>query len=168
MKYVAVKNAGSPPVFSVSLQDDRGDSRNPPLTHLGGRMIRGDVIAADPSPSTTLPKAGYADIRITKTADKNVASASDTLTYVCKLENRGNVEAGKIVLRDDLPEKFLLNTITAETDGTITAFASTDYSLDAENKLILPTATTKTISVPAAGSLGAGVTNITITGTITA
>lgn len=128
----------------------------------------GDVITVDPSPSLTLPKANYADVRISKTADKSVASVGDTLTYVFKLENYGNVEATGIMLRDDLPAKFLLNAITAETGGTITSFASTDYSLDASNKLILPTSTVKTISVPAAGSSGAGVTIITITGTITA
>lgn len=230
--YVTVTNAGSQPIFAISLQDDLGDNINPLLTYLSGsvRMIKGDVIttvtptheapltivmsdplaagesvtfsyiakvqadldtsvteitnevtvaghkvsaagdviSVDPSPSLTLTKADFADVRITKTANKNVASVGDTLTYVFKLENYGNVAATGIQLRDDLPEKFQLNTITAETGGTTTTFVAADYSLDASNKLLLPTSTTKTISVPAASNSGAGITIITITGTITA
>ncbi len=127
----------------------------------------GPVITVTPAPSLSLPKAEYAEVRIEKRVDKDTASIGDKLTYVFRLENYGNAEATNVTLRDDLPENFTVESIQSETGGSVTVYEAADYSVDTDNKLILPTSTTKLISVPAATAAGSGVTTITIVGTIT-
>lgn len=128
----------------------------------------GPVISVTPPPSLTLPKADYAEVRIEKSVDKDSASIGDKLTYVFRLENSGNVEATRVTLRDNLPENFSIDSVQSETGGVVTVYEATDYSVDTDNRLILPTSTTKLISVPAATASGDGVTVITIVGTIIA
>ncbi len=128
----------------------------------------GTAITVTPNPSITLPKASYASLKIDKSVDKESAAVGDTLNYIIRLENSGNTEAQNVVIKDLLPENFSTDSIKSEVDGTVTEFTATDYSIDTDNKLILPTSTTKTISVPAATAAGGGVTIVTITGTINA
>ena len=128
----------------------------------------GPTITVTPTPSLTLPKADYAEVRITKTVDKENISVGDTLTYTFELSNSGNIEATNVVIEDNLPQNFEIQSVTSVTNGIQTTFDAADYSLDADNKLILPTSITKTISVPAATTLGNGLTTVTIVGTITA
>lgn len=127
----------------------------------------GPVITVTPSPSLTLPKAAYAEVRIEKTVDKASASVGEALTYVFRMENSGNTEATNVTLRDNLPANFQVDSIQSQTGGVVTDYTAADYSLDTDNRLILPTSTTKLISVPAATAFGSGVTTITIAGTIT-
>lgn len=127
----------------------------------------GDTVTVTPNPSVTLPLAEYAEVTIEKGVDKDNVSVGEELIYTFRLENSGNVEATNIVITDDLPTNFVVNSITSETNGVVTTFESTDYSLDADNKLILPTSMTKTISVPASTPSGNGLTVVTIVGTVT-
>lgn len=126
----------------------------------------GTTVTVVPSPTLTLPKAEYADVRITKSVDKDSIVVGDTLTYTFLLENSGNIEATNVVITDNLPDNFTINQISSVTNGVSTIFDTTDYSLDDQNKLILPTSVTKTISVPASTELGYGTTTVTIVGTI--
>lgn len=129
--------------------------------------ITGPTITVTPVPSLTLPKADYASVRITKSVDKDTISRGDTLTYTFELENSGNIEATNVVIKDSLPQDFEIQSIVSETNGVQTVFETTDYSLNADNELVLPTSVTKTISVPAAIISGNGLTTVTIVGTIT-
>ncbi len=128
--------------------------------------ISGPTVTVNSSSSVTIPKANYADVRIKKSVDKGQISAGDTLTYIFQLENYGNVEATNIVIEDNLPEEFVIESIGVKTNGVQTTFETTDYSLDADNKLILPTSIIKTISVPAASETDVGRTIVTIIGSI--
>ena len=128
--------------------------------------IAGETVTVDPAPTLTIPKADYADVRITKSVDKDNVVTGDTLTYTFLLENSGNIDATNIVIRDNLPLNFTVNEISSSTNGVITTYETTDYSLDDQNKLILPTSTTKTISVPARTATGNGTTTVTISGII--
>lgn len=129
--------------------------------------ISGSTITVIPSPSLTLPKASYAEVRIMKSVDKENIREGDTLTYTFELENSGNLEASNVVIEDDLPSAFVINSVKSLTNEVETVFETTDYSLDENNKLILPTSITKTISVPARTTSGNGLTIVTIVGTIT-
>ncbi len=128
----------------------------------------GTTVTVSPSPTLTIPKADYADVRITKSVDKDNVSVGDALTYTFLLENSGNIEATNIVINDNLPTNFTITGITSLTNGVTTTFETTDYSLNEQNKLILPTSTIKTISVPASTNLGSGTTIVKIVGTINA
>ncbi len=128
----------------------------------------GPTVTVTPPPSLTLPKADYADVTIEKSVDKDEIAVGEELTYTFRLENNGNIEATNVVITDELPENFQVQSITAETNGVTTTFDAADYSLDADNKLILPTSVTKTISIPAKTTSGSGLTTVTIVGTITA
>ncbi len=128
----------------------------------------GTAVPVSPNPSVTIPKANYAEVRIEKSVDKENVSVGDRLTYTFKLENFGNIEATNVTVTDELPAKFSVESITSLTNGIETVFEATDYSLDTNNKLILPTSTTKLISVPARTTLGNGITTVTIVGTIIA
>ena len=130
--------------------------------------VAGPTITVDPAPNLTIPKADYAEVTIKKSVDKENIFVGDPLTYTFRLENSGNTEATGVVITDNLPEKFTITSVTSETNGVSTTFEATDYSLDAANKLVLPTSVTKTISVPASTAAGSGLTTVTIVGQITA
>lgn len=125
----------------------------------------GTVIIATPA-TVTIPKANYADLTIEKLVDKNVVVNGEDLTYTFRIENSGNIEATDVTIIDDLPTGFTIGSITSTTNGVTTSFEAGDYSLDLNNRLILPTSIVKTISVPAATLAGNGVTIVTIEGTI--
>ena len=127
----------------------------------------GPTVTIDPPLALTLPIANYADVRIEKLVDKEEIVSGDNLTYTFVLENSGNIEATNVVIKDTLPTGFTINSITSTTNGVVTEFEATDYSVGEGNKLVLPTSTLKTISVPAATSMGVGVTRVTIVGTVT-
>lgn len=129
--------------------------------------VSGPTVTVDPAPSLTIPKADYAEVRVEKMVDKKQISSGENLTYTFRLENSGNIEATNIVIKDDLPAEFVVNSIVSETNGVRTTFEDTDYSIDVDNKLVLPTSVTKTISVPASTDAGVGVTTVTIVGTVT-
>lgn len=124
------------------------------------------TVTVTPSPTLSLTKSNYADVRITKNVNKDNVSVGDELTYTFLLENFGNIDATNIIIRDNLPTNFTVNEISSVTNGVTISFEATDYSIDTQNKLIIPTSTTKTISVPASTNLGSGKTTVTITGTI--
>lgn len=126
----------------------------------------GEVVTVTPSPTLTIPKAEYADVRITKSVDKDNVIDGDTLTYTFQLENSGNIEATNIVISDNLPANFTVNEISSTTNGTTVTYDAADYSLDDQNKLILPTSAVKTISVPASTTLGNGITIVEVSGII--
>lgn len=127
----------------------------------------GTAVPVNPSPTLTLTKEDYANVRIEKTVDKENVAVGEELTYTFRLENSGNTVANRVVLRDDLPDNFEITSVTSITDGVETIFEPTDYSVGENNVLILPTSTTKLISVPASTISGDGLTIVTIVGTIT-
>lgn len=128
----------------------------------------GPVITVTPSPSLTLPRASYAEVSMEKTANKPAIFAGERLTFIFKLENSGNMDATGVTLRDSLPAGFAVESIQSETNGVVTDYAATDYSLTADNRLILPTTISKLMTVPAATASGNGVTTVSIVGVVTA
>ena len=99
--------------------------------------------------------------------DKAVVSSGDTLTYTFVIENSGNIPATNVVITDTLPQGFAIISIQSETDGVITVYDEEDYTVGADNTLILPTGDGVSITVPARTQAGNGVTTVTIVGTVT-
>lgn len=130
--------------------------------------VSGDAVTVIPSPSVTIPRADYASVSIQKSVDKENISVGEKLTYTFTLENSGNIAANNIVLTDNLPANFVIESITSKTNGVDTVFETTDYSIGENNRLVLPTSVTKTISVPESTELGNGLTIVTIVGTLNA
>lgn len=126
----------------------------------------GETISVTPAPTLSLPREDFAQIDIVKTADKAVISSGDTLTYTFTIENSGNIPATNVVITDTLPTGFVIQSIQSVTDGVTTVYDATDYTVSADNTLVLPVGT-KTITVPARDESGNGVTVVTVTGTVT-
>lgn len=125
----------------------------------------GATVTSEPT-SVTILREDFAQIDIVKAVDKTVISSGDTLTYTFTIENSGNIPATNVVITDTLPEGFAITSIESETDGVVTVYDATDYTVDANNTLILPVGE-KTITVPARDESGNGVTTVTITGVVT-
>ena len=130
------------------------------------QSAEGATISVTPAPTLTLPREDFAQIDIVKTADKAVVSSGDTLTYTFTIENSGNIPATNVVITDTLPAGFVIQSIQSVTDGVTTVYDATDYTVSADNTLVLPVGT-KTITVPARDESGNGVTVVTVTGTVT-
>ncbi len=125
----------------------------------------GGGTATDES-SVTIPREDFAQVDILKAVDKAVVSCGDTLTYTFTIENSGNIAATNVVITDTLPEEFTITAIRSETNGVVTVYDPSEYTVGADNTLVLPTGDA-TITVPPRNEAGNGVTTVTVEGTVT-
>ena len=125
--------------------------------------VAGEIISVAPSPTATVTEESYADVFVLKEADKSTVNAGDTLTYTFTLTNTGNETAQGVVLSDTLPQGFTVTSVQSVTNGVVTTYSASDYSIDpATNTLVLPSAgSLLTITVPAQS-----VTTIIVGGTV--
>ena len=127
--------------------------------------VTGSVITVTPSPTNTLNLEDYAVLNITKDVSSNEVLPGELFAYTVTLENSGSLDATNVVLTDTLPAGFVISSITSLSDGTLTTFDTSDYSVDpTTNTLTLPIGTDKSIVVPGSSGGVAGVTTVTITG----
>lgn len=125
----------------------------------------GEIITADPSPTATLTREDYASVNITKSVSSETVTAGVPFSYTLLLENMGNLPATGLVVTDVLPEGFVINSITATTDGVTTTYGAGEYTVDsATNTLTLPTGSGAEITIPASEGGLPGQTTIVITG----
>lgn len=116
--------------------------------------------------SVTIPREDFAQVDILKAVDKAVISCGDTLTYTFTIENSGNIEATNVVITDTLPEEFTITAVRSETNGIVTVYDPSDYTVGADNTLILPTGGIA-ITVPPRTEAGNGVTTVIVEGIVT-
>ena len=127
----------------------------------------GNIITVTPNPSTTLLLEDYAQLNVTKEVSASEIVPNQPFDYVITIENLGSLDATNVVVTDQLPSGFVINSITAVTNGVSTSYDASDYSIDpVTNTLTLPTNDLKAIVVPAAVGGISGITVITINGQI--
>lgn len=127
----------------------------------------GAPITVTPAPSAVITAEAYAEVAVFKEADKATVNAGDTLTYTFTLTNTGNEAAENVRLTDVLPQNFTVSSIQSVTNGVVTGYTPADYTVSSANELTLPAAGAQvSISVPAAGAEGAGITTILVIGTV--
>lgn len=126
----------------------------------------GVIVESEPD-SVTITREDFAQVEITKSVDKDVISSGDTLTYTFELENSGNIPATNVVITDTLPQGFDITSVQSTTNGVTTVYDATDYTVSADNTLILPTGADVAITVPARTESGNGITTIIVTGIVT-
>lgn len=133
-----------------------------------GGSTAGPAVAVTPSPVFTVTRQTYADVSIYKQADKSTVVAGDTLTYTFTLTNSGAVPATNVVLTDNLPTNFTVNQVSITSGGATNVVPTADYTVTAGNEITLPnnTATTTSITVPAAANGVPGTAVVTISGTV--
>ena len=150
------------------LAADYGQITNTATVSANGGSASGQQVTAGPV-SATLLREAYADVSIIKSADKQVVSSGETLTYTFTLTNTGNQAATGVVLTDTLPAGFAITSVSVTSGGTTTVYPSTEYTVDpTTNTMTLPNTTGTQITVPAAVGGVPGVVTVTIVGTVTA
>ena len=104
----------------------------------------------------TITEALYASVNIEKSVSDADIIIGQTYSYIFDLTNSGNLDATNVVLTDNLPEDFVVSSITSTTGSTTTTWDSADYTIDpSTNTLTLPnSSSTNTITVPASTSSG--------------
>ncbi len=127
----------------------------------------GAVITVDPAPTSTITLEDFALVTIDKAVSSNEVFPGQAFDYIITLENSGVLNAEGVVVTDVLPDGFVVNSITATSNGTQTTYNTGDYTIEpATNTLTLPTGSGAEIVVPAAVGGVNGVTVVQITGTI--
>ena len=110
-------------------------------------------------------------VSIVKAATPDSVNPGDTLTYTFTLTNIENEPVTINTLTDQLPAAFdIADTITVRIGATtVTYTEGTDYTVTDGNLLVIsPAAASTPLSIPAATAGDAGITTITIIGTIVA
>ena len=125
----------------------------------------GQSISVTPNPSVNLSIDDFAEIVMNKEVSANEIVPGQTFSYTITLENSGNLDANNVVLTDVLPTNFTISSITSLTNGVLTTYSDSNYTVDGSNKLTLPTSGAS-ITVPAAVGGVSGSTIVTITGSI--
>ena len=108
----------------------------------------------------SLSRSTSGDLTILKTSSESTVSVGQVFNYTLLLSNSSNTTATLSSLEDELPAGFTITSITLRTGtGATTTLASTDYTVDANNLLVIPSQSGPILTVPANGS-----TTITIYG----
>ncbi len=127
----------------------------------------GDVISVTPAPTATITLEDFAFLTIDKAVSANEIFPGQPFDYTITIENSGVLEARGVEVTDVLPAGFVINSITATTNGTETTYQPADYTVEtSSNTLTLPTGSGAEIVVPASVGGVNGVTVIKINGTI--
>lgn len=126
----------------------------------------GTLITVSPNPSVTLQIDDYADLVVNKDVSANEIVPGQQFSYTITLENSGNLIANNVVLTDVLPTNFTISSITSLSNGELTTYDASGYTVGDNNTLTLPTGSGTAITVPAAVGGVSGTTTITITGSI--
>jgi len=121
---------------------------------------------ATDSSSTTITRSSSANLTVTKTASESSVNVNEVFQYFITMTNSGLTDAEINTIVDDLPNNFVINSITLRVGSTLTTLDPSDYTLSASNTLTIPSATGPNIIIPASSSSGDGTGVITITGYI--
>lgn len=116
--------------------------------------------------SLTLTIEDYADVNIEKTQSSDNVNNNGTMVYTLTLTNRGNLDAGNVVITDQLPSQFSITSIVSDNNGTSHTYSSSEYDVSSSNVLTLPNSTGTPIVVSADDGTGSNIATITITGTL--
>jgi len=124
------------------------------------------TVITDTDSETVTPQS-FANVSIFKNADRATVVSGDTLVYTFTLMNTGTQAADSISFVDDLPDEFTVTSVSYTVNGVTTSISNADYTIETGNILVIPAAQSSlVIGVPAATSVGPGITTITVTGTI--
>ena len=121
------------------------------------------------SSDETITVEGSANVSIFKAASEETVSCGDTLIYTFTLMNTGSEAAEDVNFTDALPEQFTVQSVSHTVDDVETPIDAADYTVEAPNTLIIPSAgSSLELDVPAATNEGPATIVITVTGTISA
>lgn len=110
-------------------------------------------------------------VTIVKSASSDAVTPGDAFTYTFTLTNVGTTEVSISSLYDQLPANFIIDDEITVLIGDVveTYKKGTDYTVNNENYLtIAPDTMSVPLTIPAANGTAAGITTITIPGTISA
>ncbi|MDY3258498.1 MAG: hypothetical protein SOX14_09300 [Ruminococcus callidus] len=110
-------------------------------------------------------------VTIVKSANAASVTPGDDLVYTFTLTNIGTNEVSVSSLTDQLPANFTTENAITVTIGanTVTYLKDTDFTVsDSNNLVIAPAAASTPLTIPAATGETAGVTTISIPGTVSA
>lgn len=142
-----------------------GDITNTATATANSSSATGPIITETATATVTVESCP--NVSIFKSADKDVVTSGDTLTYTFTLINTGLVPAEGISFVDALPPEFTVTNVSYRVNGVTTPIAATDYTITAPNTITIPDQrSTLTLTVPAATTDGPGILTITITGTV--
>ena len=102
---------------------------------------------------SVIPAASFARVNVIKTQSTETPQIGEDFTYTIDLTNSGNLDATSVLVTDELPANFSLESVEMVSNGITTVLDPSDYSYE-DNLLTIPSSTsTLELTVPVNGEL---------------
>ena len=137
-------------IYSARILENVTDGTITNVTTVSGTADNETVSA---TASSTITAASFARVVVVKSQSSENPVIGEDFSYTLNLTNTGNLDATSVLVTDELPENFSLESVDMINGGITTTLDPADYSY--ENNLLTIPANTSTLelTVPANGEL---------------
>ena len=129
-------------VYSARTPSMSSQSEITNISQVTGSYLNDTVVE---TATATITPLSYANVEVVKTQTTPNAVLQEDFSYTLTLNNTGNLEANNVIVTDNLPSEFSLESVTLSSQGVTRTLDSSEYSY--ENNLLTVPASGSTLSL---------------------